>query len=680
MSLSPSDTISSRQTNRLTPSQRAAIEDVNPTMAIIAPAGSGKTTVLTQRVAKRIERKETPPNKVLALSFTRAAAYQIGERVTQLIDTTPITVGTFHSAALSTLKRFAEFTQQRLPAILPDPKKILSEILGQGSPSLKQALRYGATANQKAILTRSSTEISWAKSCYFDPSTYGDVAPSLRQVTQVQAEAISQLYRDYEIYKRRHGLLDVDDLVPQASMRVCQNEDFAKIERFLFRHFYVDEFQDANRSQIELLLAYLGDDNRDICVVGDPSQSIYGWNGAMESNMSDFIDTFPEAQIVILSENFRCVPEIVDVSSKIMPILADERVRYQVRPVRGTVPGAGVCFHQLKDDTDEALLCARVINSLHEQRVSYNAMAVLARTNVQLKVVDEIFRSLRIPTKSPGNANGLFSKYLKAMTKDWSSEELQRRIATLLALITESQGFHSGQWNHPPKGLLETILQLRRIQPEINVSDTIEVIDKVGDSISGNDAVTLTTFHGAKGLEWYHVQLIGVGRNKVPSPQTRRNEELLEEQRLLYVAMTRASDSLHISYTTQGVPGETPPWSSFFDLLENPPKDGLFNATSSIAPQKSQPPRESDPFGASERIYLETLSKIKSFRAQAAKRRGLLPEQLISNSAIRQLTRNFLCGSQTLIEDLSRSCHLSDATMSELLDFLANLGTHSENA
>ncbi len=654
--------------NHLTTSQRAAIDEENPTVAIVAPAGSGKTTVLTHRIARRIESKETPPNKVVALSFTRAAAYQIGERVSQLIDTTPINVGTFHSIALSTIKRFAEFEQRSVPSIVPDTKLILKELLDQAPPSQKQALHYASSASKITAVKKVSTEISWAKSCTLDPQKYVDVASSLRQVTQEQAEVVSKIYSSYESYKQRHRLIDVDDLITLAATQLHQDKAFAEVERFLFRHFYVDEFQDANRSQIELLLAYLGD-SRDISVVGDPSQSIYGWNGAIESNMSDFIDTFPEATVIVLSDNFRCLPEIVFAASKIMPTVADERVRYQVRPTRPSTSTGVVTFHQLQDDREEALVCARTINSFHEKSVSYNAMAVLARTNAQLQIVDEIFRSLRVPTKSPGSTNNLFSKYLRFLTKNWTAEELQRRVATLLALLSESQGSPFITPNTPPGGLLQALLRLRRVQPEISVAETIEIIDKVRESNGEDGAVTLTTFHGAKGLEWYHVHLIGVDRDKVPNPKSRRPEDLTEEQRLLYVAMTRASDSLHISFAGRGRL-ETPPWSSLLDPLEEQIRGRSSDATPTRA-RKSLSLKGSYPFDMSERAYRDVMSKINSYRAQEAQRRGLLPEEFISNSEVRLFAKNVLEGSSKPIP--TSSSYLSETAYGELLEFLEEL-------
>ena len=657
--------------NQLTTKQRAAIDEDNPTVAIVAPAGSGKTTVLTQRIARRIESKETPPGKVVAVSFTRAAAYQIGERVSQLIDTTPINVGTFHSIALSTIKRFAEFEQRATPSIVLDTKQVLKELLDQAPPSQRQAFHYTGNASKNTIIKKISAEISWAKSCTLDPQRYADVAPSLRQVTHEQAEVLSQVFSNYESYKTRHRLMDVDDLVTHAAIRLQQNKAFAQVERFLFRHFYVDEFQDANRSQIELLIAYLGE-SRDVSVVGDPSQSIYGWNGAIESNMSDFIDTFPEATVVVLSDNFRCTPEIVFAASKIMPIVADERIRYQVNPTRPSDSSLGVVFHHLKDEREEALVCARTINSLHEKNVPYSAMAVLSRTNAQLHIVEEVFSSLRVPTKSPGGTNSTFSRYLKLFTKHWTAEELQRRVATLLAHLSESQEPRSNLSSTPPAGLLQALLRLRRVQPEISVAETIEVIDKVRESSGGHDAVTLTTFHGAKGLEWYHVHLIGVDRSRVSSVKARQPQVLKEEQRLLYVAMTRASDSLHISFTSSAKQGTSPPWSSLLDPLEEQIVGRTPDTTPTASPRED-PLKRSSPFNAQERAYKDLTTKINLYRAQEAQRRGLLPEEYISNSDVRLLVKNVLNGSFRSDPLLTNSSYISESAHRELLDFLGTL-------
>lgn len=603
----------------------------NPALAIVAPAGSGKTTVLTRRIAHRILSGQTSPSNVLALSFTRAAAYQIGARVSSLIETTPISVGTFHSVALATLRRYSSFVHSPPPKVLEDPKSVLERLVETSSSTVRSILSVRSTnTNKESAAIRCLREISWAKSSQLEPVTYLEAALSQRRLRAQEAEAISLIFESYENYKKKYRLLDMDDLIPYATSCIDHSDAFASIERFLHRHIYVDEFQDANQPQIDLLMTYLGENNHDICVVGDPNQSIYGWNGARSTNMSEFLDTFPEASVVTLSSNFRCGENIVHASGRVMPKINDKRIAYEVSPGRQAGSKGNVILRYAKDEDEETLICAREIQVQHSKGVPYSSMAVLARTNAQLRLVQAALEKMGIAFRgSTSSSSYSYGWYLRRIVSSWQAEEKNRPVSALISEMTEN-----GSGREPPAGLIDQLKTIRRAQPNLTVGDVLEIADDLEPRRDATSTITATTFHGAKGLEWYHVHLIGFDRIPSAASKSSNRQSFAEEQRLAYVAMTRASDSLLITFIE----------SSHLDSATRPPYlEALESALRSDHTDRRAPDPiglalgELYPFSKEDRLIHNIKTEILKVREKEAKRRAVEPRELISDVGVRTI-------------------------------------------
>ncbi|MEZ5209310.1 MAG: ATP-dependent helicase [Acidimicrobiales bacterium] len=288
----------------LTTSQRAAVTSPAAPLCIVAGAGSGKTRVLTRRIAHRCSTEELDARHVLALTFTRKAAGELTDRLRALGLRDGITAGTFHAVAYGAL-RAAWADDRRTPPELLDRKlRLVGSLLERGAAT---------TLSTIAVVQ----EIEWAKARCLDPGDLGAAAVADERLSARDAAVVDEVYGRYEAEKRRRNLVDFDDLLAQCAQRIEQDPTFGAAQRWRFRHLFVDEFQDVNPLQHRLLSAWLGD-SRDLCVVGDPAQAIYGWNGADATYLRSFGDRHPTAAVVVLEDNFRSTPQIVRASRSVL--------------------------------------------------------------------------------------------------------------------------------------------------------------------------------------------------------------------------------------------------------------------------------------------------------------------------------------------------------------------------
>ncbi|MGH8979378.1 MAG: UvrD-helicase domain-containing protein, partial [Acidimicrobiia bacterium] len=280
--------------------QREAVTvDAQP-LAIVAPAGSGKTRVLTRRIAWRTRRDDADPRHVVAVTFTRKAAGELVERLAAL-SVSGVTAGTFHALALAQLRRRAHEQGRATPTILASKARLLAPILG--------ARGRGGTA----LVGDVSAEIEWAKARGHGPDAYVRAAIEAGRRPPLPDLDVAAAYARYEEEKRRRRCCDFDDLLASCAAAIEQDATFAAAQRWRFRHLFVDEFQDATPLQIRLLRAWLGD-RSDLCVVGDPAQAIYTFAGADAGPLTEFARHFPGGALVRLDRNYRSSPQIVAVA------------------------------------------------------------------------------------------------------------------------------------------------------------------------------------------------------------------------------------------------------------------------------------------------------------------------------------------------------------------------------
>ena len=432
--------------------QLTAVTSPGDPVCVMARAGTGKTRVITRRIAWRAEQGSLDVRRVLAITFTTRAAEELRSRLGQLLGRDTGTTGTFHAIALGMIRDHRAEANAAPPVVLDNPRSLLADVT---PPRRHRSL--GAI----------SAEIAWASARGVAPDAYPQAARSHDRRPPLVPDSMAEVYAAYEDAKRRRGVVDFDDLIIDCVDLLETDAAFAQAQRWRYRHFFVDEYQDVNPIQQRLLDAWLGDRD-DLFVVGDPHQAIYGFNGADASFLTQFSARYPHAAVHELTTNHRSAPGIVAVADSVL--------------ARKSPPGSSAgpvpCTVTACDDAeDEALTIARALRATHTPGRRWRSQAVLVRTNAQAVPITELLARAGIP------------------------------VACL---------------DDPPN----------------------------------RDAVRVTSFHSAKGLEWPIVHVAGLEEGFVPDIHARTAEELAEEQRLLYVALTRASQRVHCTWARQRQFGE----------------------------------------------------------------------------------------------------------------------------
>jgi DNA helicase-2/ATP-dependent DNA helicase PcrA len=474
----------------MTPAQRDAVLADDPVLCVVAGAGSGKTGVLTARVARRCADGTASAERSLVCTFSRKAAEELRNRLYRL-GVGGVSAGTIHGLALRIVSESRDRFGGPAPLVLGDRRRLLAPLLG----------------NDTRMMAAIETEIGWAKARLASPDTYEELALESRRTLRVPAAAIAEAYATYEAERRRRGVLDLDDLLHEAATAIGSDPGFAEALRWRSRHLYVDEMQDVNPAQFALLRAICGD-RPDLFVVGDPDQSIYGWNGADPELLAHLADLFPGARVLRLDLNHRSSPAIVRCAEAVLGAAGRRR---SARP-DGPLPG----LRRLGTDLAEAEWVARQVWLAHRPRRRWSHIAVLARTNAQLTAVATALGTQRIPCAL---ASG-----------------------ELAPASDLGQPGEDGMVVGSPPG--------------------------EGATDGPGDAVVLSTFHRAKGLQWPCVFVIGLSERFVPVPSARSAAALAEEQRLLYVALTRAEEELTCSWAAEdgaGRSNERCRWLALFE-------------------------------------------------------------------------------------------------------------------
>ena len=568
----------------LNDAQRQAVITEAAPLAILAGAGSGKTRVLTRRIARRVLSGEVDHRRVLAVTFTRKAAAELRDRLNRLELPGPVHAGTFHGIAYSQLRQ--RWTERGItpPALLDRKVGFIARLM--------------SAKNSTAPLDVTS-EIEWAKARMISADRYVDAATRAARNPPVSLEIVARIYGRYEEEKLRRRMVDFDDLLRLATRDIVRDPEYAAAQRWRHRHLFVDEFQDVNPLQFELLSAWVGD-SADLCVVGDPNQAIYAWNGADASYLSRFDEYFGGAEFVELAMNYRSTPQILGVANTVLGAGIDIDVDQQRAPLR-LVPTKGdgelPTLRSFVDETAEARAIARQIRDAHAPGTPWSHQAVLVRTNAQLTVFEEALSTAGIPFRSRSGARlldlpevrdalsglrrgpGILREKLREL------EQLLRPVdSTPLAADAEDQSAATTRDIEPeefePDDEPSPNTPMRRNEPApLNAERSANVVElvrlgteyldldpegtlsgfeawltstlRIDDGLASRDAVELATFHAAKGLEWPIVYLAGLEEGFVPIHYASTQSARAEERRLLYVALTRAERLLRCSWCSQ---------------------------------------------------------------------------------------------------------------------------------
>jgi DNA helicase-2/ATP-dependent DNA helicase PcrA len=609
----------------LNPSQRAAVTSDGVPLCILAGAGSGKTRALTRRIAWRIANGTADPRHVLALTFTRRAAGELGARLAQLGVRDQVAAGTFHGVAYAQLRRRWADRSEHPPALLERKVRLLAPLLPH-RPT-------GGSGDAWVQPADVAAEIEWAKARMIPPGRYEPEAAAAGRKPPLPLAVIAGLYERYEQEKRRRGLVDFDDLLLACARAIETDPEFAASQRWRFRHLFVDEFQDVNPAQYRLLEAWRGG-RADLCVVGDPNQAIYAWNGADPAFLTAFPRRYPGAAIVHLDDNYRSSPQVLAVANAV--IGGPHRLR--AHEPDGPLP----TVTSFPTDREEAAGVARAVRLRRGGGRAWSDVAVLTRTHAQLVLFEEALRAAGIPFRVRGSARFLSQPEVRDALGHLRTlppaAPMAEAVADLLDLAREAAAASGGSPSERAQHL-ESLARLGHeylaAEPGGSVAGFLAwlVATLRGDEPdAGGDAVELATLHAAKGLEWSVVFVAGLEQGLVPIGHAESPDARAEERRLLYVGLTRARRELHCSWAekrTFGARTVTRAPSPYLDAIEavlralaegRPPPDWRAHLADTRARMRAVRPaaplvgRNADP------RVLETL---KSWRAETARATGV---------------------------------------------------------
>jgi DNA helicase-2/ATP-dependent DNA helicase PcrA len=453
--------------SNLNPEQRAAVETTDGPLLILAGAGSGKTRVITSRIAWLIQQKRVAPDSILAVTFTNKAASEMGERVERLLERGSLAkplIATFHSLCVRILRRDIEALKvgkeglTRTFAIFDenDQQGIVKQIMRRMGLDTKQL-------TPRTVLGR----ISWAKNHMIDPQEYYLASKD------PNSERIAHIFKGYQAELLKNNALDFDDLLLEAARLLKVSSEVRERYQRRYRYLLVDEYQDTNRPQYELMKLLAGE-AKNVCAVGDEDQSIYSWRGADIRNILEFEKDFPNARIIRLEQNYRSTQIILEAAGAVVANNIRRKGKHLWTDRQG---GSLIGYYEAPDGENEALFIAdRIQTFLREASASENDSgrgphcAVLYRTNAQSRLVEEALRRYNISYTMVGG----FSFYDRAEIKDLLGYlRLVRNPHDSMAL--------SRIINTPARGIGKTTLEtLERLALETDVSTW----DAMGAAIS----------------------------------------------------------------------------------------------------------------------------------------------------------------------------------------------------
>ncbi len=429
--------------DNLNEQQRQAVLHTEGPLLILAGAGSGKTTVMTRRIAYLVKEKNVYPSSILAVTFTNNAANEMKERIQKLVgdDGSGMWVGTFHSISLRMLRRDAELIGYDKNFVIydeDDKKKLIKEL----------AEKHGIDTKYVTLPSLKS-KISDLKNRLVSPDEFMRIA-----ATDFRDKKIAEVYKSYTETLKTNNALDFDDIILKALELLAEHNDVLDYYRRKFRYVMVDEYQDTNEPQfqfVRLLSSYY----RNICVVGDDDQSIYGWRGADITNILSFEKTFEKARVIKLEQNYRSTEHIIKTANCV--------IKHNIKRMDKTLftelgKGYPVVLCNLYDENAEAeFVCKQIKNLVDAGKFGYNDFAVMYRTNSQSRVLEEIFVKYGLKYNMVGNLRFYERKeikdiisYLRFIVNDKDEESLKRVI------------------NVPPRGIGDKTLEKLNETAEAN--------------------------------------------------------------------------------------------------------------------------------------------------------------------------------------------------------------------
>ena len=524
----------------LDPDQIAVVSAIRGPVCVIAGAGTGKTRVITNRIAYAINAGVTDPTKVLALTFTAKAAGEMRSRL-RTLGISNAAARTFHSAALKQLLYFWPYAfGGQFPTLLTTKSGFISQAISRAEVAMPASVN---------ALREIAGEIEWAKVLEISPDNYQEEAIASNRSVRLpnnkseneNLAMISQVYEAYESLKKQERCLDFEDVLLLTVGMLEEDRGVRERVRDQYRYFTVDEYQDVSPLQQRLLNLWLGN-REEICVVGDTAQTIYSFAGASSNFLLTFKNRFPNAQVFRLTRGYRCTPEIINAANQILRqgnLVSDHGSELQSANEHGDKPKV----NGFNSASDEIAYVSSEVEKLIKSQVDSSDIAILARTNAQLDQVKSSLNNLKI-TSQIRSGEKFFDRV--------DVRDAMRVIRSASVLPSEI-----GDWYADLESVLRpfgeadyviSVLKLAKSIKENGGTNMRAFLREIEDRAEQNNpptlpGVTLATLHSAKGLEWKHLFLIGVSDGVLPM-----GNDLNEERRLFYVGVTRAKEKIQITY------------------------------------------------------------------------------------------------------------------------------------
>lgn len=529
----------------LDPEQRAVAQSPLGPMVVLAGAGTGKTRAITHRIAYGVWTGALTAPRVLAVTFTARAAGEMRTRL-RALGVPGVQARTFHAAALRQLQYF-------WPQTIGGPPP---QILAHKASAVAEAAGRLRLRLDRTELRDVAAEVEWAKVGMITAERYPTLARELqRRPAGLDGTAMARLMQTYaEITAERH-VIDFEDVLLLTVGLLAEHPQVAEAVRGQYRHFVVDEYQDVNPLQQHLLELWLGDRD-DVCVVGDPAQTIYSFTGASADHLRGFAERHPDASTVRLVRNYRSTPQVVALANLVLPGDAG-RLQSQQEP------GPPPVLTAYPDDGAEAKGVAAAIGRVIEQGTPAGEIAVLFRTNAQSEAVESALADAGLPYLVRGGER-FFSRVevRQAILLLRGQVHAQQSVTPLVDRVRDVLS-GAGWGPQPPTGTGATRERWESLQALVHLVDDLAAQDPatgLGDVVAELDrraaeqhapaveGVTLASLHAAKGLEWTQVFLIGCSEGLLPISMADTQARIAEERRLLYVGLTRARQGICLSW------------------------------------------------------------------------------------------------------------------------------------
>lgn len=561
--------------------QRDAVTCSAKTVRVSAGPGSGKTRVLTRRIAWQVATGQQDPRRILALTFTRAAAREMRRRLAQL-GVHDVTTATLHASCLALWTQRLRDTGRYLPALVKDRRRLLTAALDAedgDSGESSGADGWDGWGEQRLGAEELEREVTWANSRALTPVAYAAAAVAAGRDLPVPASVVAEALERYELIKRKRGVVDFDDLLLLVLHELRTDRQWAAAQRWRFQHLYVDEYQDLTLTQRALLRELAGGDDTDgagdLFVVGDPHQAIFGFSGAEADGFDNFAGEFPDAALLTLAANHRSAPIVVTAAKTVI----DSGMEATRNDLSGRVTVTG-----FPSEADEARAVTRQLRAAGRP---FSHRAVLARTNHALDAVEAACLQAGIPVERQQDL--LRRPEIRQALAEVRRLGLGRPAAGLrhdlldigAEILAAFEGGEPARYDDRPHGwadsdpaadahpdgqvesfeyilarhhldeLSDLVSEYATFAPAAPVESFLFWLNATANGTGAarqvRGAVSLRTIHRAKGLEWSDVWVVGCEEDLLPL----RNADADEERRLAYVAMSRAVKNLHCSWAEQ---------------------------------------------------------------------------------------------------------------------------------